>query len=135
LPSRDTVAGAPYVDYDFVTSRQGAATLTLAALPTFPIDREHKLRYAVAVDDAAPKIIDLDEGRVWEQDVVRNARYSSSDWTLRAGPRHVIRLWALDPALVIDRLELDLGGKQTSYLGSGETVLQAAPAAKAGGSD
>jgi hypothetical protein len=135
LPSRDTVAGAPYVDYDFVTSHQGAATLTLAALPTFPIDREHKLRYAVAVDDAAPKIIDLDEGRVWEQDVVRNARYSSSDWTLRAGPRHVIRLWALDPALVIDRLELDLGGKQTSYLGSGETVLQTAPAAKAGGSD
>ena len=135
LPSRDTVEGAPYVDYDFVTSHQGTATLTLAALPTFPIDREHKLRYAVAVDDAAPKIIDLDEGRTWERDVVRNARYSSSDWTLKPGPRHVIRLWALDPALVIDRLELDLGGKQTSYLGSSETVLQAAPAAKAAGSD
>ena len=131
LPSRDTVAGAPYVDYDFVTSHSGAATLTLAALPTFPIDREHKLRYAVAIDDAAPKIVDLDEGRVWEQDVVRNARYSSTEWALKPGPRHVIRLWALDPALVIDRLELDLGGKQTSYLGSSETTLRTLPSGAA----
>lgn len=104
---------------DLVTSHSGSATLTLAVLPTFPIDREHRLRYAAAIHDAAPKIVDSDEGRVWEQDIVRNARY----WTLKAG---TVMSSAFGRSA---RLELDLDSRQTSYLGSSETKLQSPPPA------
>ncbi len=121
VPSRPDTMGAPFVDYAFQTDRSGKAVLTVAALPTFPLDRDHMLRYAVSIDGAPPQIVDIDAGRTWSEDVVRNARYTSSDWVLKPGRRHSIRLWALDPALVIDRLTLDFGGKRTAYLGPSET--------------
>jgi hypothetical protein len=123
LSAQTTVESAPLVEYEFVTGYAGSAKLTVEALPTFPLDSTRKLRYAVAIDGASAQTVDLDANRPWALDVVKNARMTTTEWTLRAGTRHTIRLWALDPALVIDRLVLDLGGQRTSYLGPPETRI------------
>jgi hypothetical protein len=109
------------VEYEFVTGYAGDAKLTVEALPTFPLDSTRKLRYAVSIDGASAQMVDLDVNRSWALDVVSNARMTQTKWTLKAGTRHTIRLWALDPAVVIDRLVLDLGGQRNSYLGPSET--------------
>jgi hypothetical protein len=35
--------------------------------------------------------------------------------------RHTVKFWALDPGLVLQRLVLDMGGLQQSYLGPQES--------------
>jgi hypothetical protein len=123
LTALTDVANAPYVEYDFATEHAGKVKLTVEALPTFPLDSTRQLRYAVSIDGATAQTIDLDANRTWALDVVRNARITTTEWTLQAGTRHTIRLWALDPAVVVDRLVLDLGGQRKSYLGPPETRI------------
>jgi Glycosyl hydrolase family 115/Gylcosyl hydrolase family 115 C-terminal domain len=118
------IDAAPYVEYEFVTAYSGNAALTVEALPTFPLDSTRKLRYAVSIDGASAQTVDLDANRPWAVDVVRNARMTTTEWTLKRGARHTLRLWALDPAVVIDRLVLDLGGRRASYLGPPETRIE-----------
>ena len=45
---------AAWLDYDFTTTTSGSAMLALHLLPTFAIDSDPHLRYAVAIDSAAP---------------------------------------------------------------------------------
>ena len=57
----------------------------------------------------------------WERAVEDNARDLVTEHALRPG-RHTIRIWAIDPGVVIQRLILDLGGLKPSYLGPPESL-------------
>jgi len=49
------------------------------------------------------------------------ARLVSEHEIARAG-RHTLKFWALDPGLVLQRLVIDAGGLQPSYLGPPESL-------------
>jgi hypothetical protein len=48
------VANAPWLEYDLDVAKAGEATLTLGLLPTFAVDSDHRLRYAVEFDGGKP---------------------------------------------------------------------------------
>lgn len=120
LASYAATTGAPWVHYTFLTTTPGAARAIVTALPSFPLNGTRKLRYAVAIDGAPPQIVSMNDDR-WGQEVLQNARYTETQWPVLKPGRHELRLWALDPGLVIDKLVVDLGGLRASYLGPPET--------------
>ena len=87
-----------WLEYDFSTTTEDApATLTLDLLPTFAVDSEHRLRYAVALDGGAPVEMDLSAPAVprkslgagdgpsdsgWAENVLRNSAVT----TISLGP-------------------------------------------------
>jgi hypothetical protein len=124
------VATAPSLDYDFNTTSSGAATLTLALLPTFPVDSQHRMRYAVALDGQSPLIIDAsDPGRWrdntppnWSANVLRNFATTK----IPLGPlhtgHHTLRLIYMDPAVIFEHIVVSFPGAPPAYPVPPETV-------------
>jgi len=124
LPSAADASSAPYAEYRFRTTSTGPVKLRTTLLPSFALSAEHKLRYAVSIDDAPPRIVDAEAKRDWDDGVQRNAIASTTDWTIARPGEHRLRIYALDPAVVVDSFVVDFGGLAKSYLAPPETVAK-----------
>ncbi len=121
---------APWLEYEFTTTTNGPATLALHLLPTFPVDSDHKLRYAVSLDGAAP--IELDAAAPtpskasasagdgpanssWAENVLRNSAITTIPLgTLTIG-KHALRLISRDPGVVYEHLVITFPGAPPAY--------------------
>jgi hypothetical protein len=123
-------ARAPRAVYRFVTGVQDhdysfpnyviddVATLKAIALPTFPITKDGKLRIALSLDGGPPHVLDFRVvyyGAKWRQNVLDNqAVVALHDVPLAPGG-HTLTVTALDPGVILDRLEIDLAGASHAY--------------------
>jgi hypothetical protein len=55
--------------------------------------------------------------------VANNIIVKSSAHTLHQPGRHVLKFWMLSPAVVLQKIVVNLGGQQPSYLGPPETMF------------
>jgi hypothetical protein len=120
---------APWLEYDFTTTTNGPATLALHLLPTFPVDSDHRLRYAVSLDGAAP--IELDAAAPaakasanagdgpassgWAENVLRNSAAVSIPLGTLSPRKHTLRLLYRDPGVVFEHLVLTFPGAPPAY--------------------
>jgi hypothetical protein len=112
------VKTSPCLEYDFYTFTNAPAEVAVYSLPTFPINRNYSMRYAVAVDDAPAKIIDFKTvGRTeeWKQNVLRNNTIKKVPIKSLAKGKHVLKIYMIDPGVILDRITIDLGGLQKGY--------------------
>ena len=120
---------APSLEYTVFVTTAGEVTLHAYCLPTHRINEQRGLRYAVSFDDQPPTIVDFGEsgGRSgegtgeWLTRVARNTAVSQTPHALPAPGKHTLRLWMVDPGVVVDKLVLDTGGLRQSELGPPET--------------
>jgi len=56
--------------------------------------------------------------------VQRNAMTSITDWTIARSGEQRLRIYALDPAVVVDSAVVDFGGLAKSYLSPPETIAR-----------
>jgi hypothetical protein len=118
-----------WLEYDFTTSAVGPAILSLHLLPTFALDSNYRLRYAVALDGAPPMERDAaggaptkaagsgdgPSGAAWPQNVLRNSAIDTIPLgTLEPG-RHMIRLTYRDPGVVFQHLVVTFPGAPPAY--------------------
>jgi hypothetical protein len=109
---------APVVEYEFYTLSEASPTITVATLPTHPATRATSMRYGIALDDAPMQVVDprtVGRSEEWKQNVLRNsARRQIKGPLLRPG-LHTVKIYLLDPGVVLDRITIDLGGLQPAY--------------------
>jgi hypothetical protein len=120
---------SPWLDYDFTTTTAGPATLALHLLPTFPIDSDHKLRYAVELDEGALFERDMSgsggtkaagagdgpSGADWPQNVLRNSAIDTIALGTLAPGKHTLRLLYRDPGVVFEHLVVTFPGAPPAY--------------------
>jgi hypothetical protein len=58
----------------------------------------------------------------WEDAVGNNAWMSTTNWTYTHPGEHRLRIWALEPAMVMNSAWINLGGIKDSYLGPPESM-------------
>jgi hypothetical protein len=119
-----------WLEYDFVTTSDGPAKLTLDLLPTFALDSDHRLRYAVALDGGTPVEMDLtppatakasegagdgpsDSG--WAENVLRNSAVATVPLRRLEPGRHTLRLFYRDPGVVFEHLVVIYAGAPPAY--------------------
>jgi hypothetical protein len=115
---------APRLDYAVAFAAAGTFTLQAYLIPTHAIAGA-SLRFAVALDEAAPQLVDLmvnDGGAGWAQGVLDNTRIATAKLKVPASGAHTLHLYGLEPGVVIDKLVIDCGGLKPSYLGPPETA-------------
>ncbi len=109
---RRTIAFAPgagpRLDYRLTTT--GPLDITLLAAPTLDVSARRGLRLAVALDAAPPVVVDLARDDAlpgaWDHMVAGNLRRAAV-WNGPVAPGvHTLHIWAIDPEVVIERLEL-----------------------------
>jgi len=111
------------LEYELTVLTGGKATLEAVLGPSLAFQPHHGLRVAFAFDDEPPQVVDVAApylSREWETAVSDSVRKVQTKHILRAG-RHILKVWAIDPGVVIERLVIDLGGLKPSYLGPPES--------------
>ena len=82
------------------------------------------LRFAMAFDGQPPAVIDTlahNTNRDWEETVKDAVRYVKSSFTLSEPGYHTLKIWMVDPGIVLEKLVVDMGGVKPSYLGPPES--------------
>ncbi|KAF2456534.1 hypothetical protein BDY21DRAFT_347479 [Lineolata rhizophorae] len=131
LPDTLSTSSGPGLEYDFYsftpTTDAVPANITVYLGTGLNTDPERPLKYAVGVDDGDVEtvqyIIDQPAGQTpvdWEAAVADAAWVSTTNTTIAPGS-HTLRLWALEPGVVFQKVVVDLGGVRESYLGPPES--------------
>jgi hypothetical protein len=83
------------------------------------------LRFALGLDDQPPRevVVDVRDGSAeWAQGVLNAAITGTVDFDVAAGA-HLVKLYGIEPGVVIDKLVFSLGALPPSYLGPKETEI------------
>ena len=107
----------------------GDVEVTAITAPTLNFVPDRGVRYAVSIDDEAPQVVTLvpqgyqaqNRNAAWEKSVADNAHYGRSKHTITKAGYHMLKVWMVDPAVVVQKLVVDLGGLKPSYLGPPES--------------
>jgi hypothetical protein len=83
-----------------------------------PINADYGLRLAVAIDNAKPMIVSP-SGR---SNVIDNLMTLKAKLDIPKQGQHKLKIWMVDPGLVIDKIIIDTGGVKDSYLGPPEST-------------
>jgi hypothetical protein len=117
-------AQSPMLEYDFFTFNFGETDVRVQAVPTHPFYEGRSVRCAVAIDDAEPIIIDfktVGRSNEWKQNVLKNAAVKSAAQMIETPGKHKLKVWMVDPGVMIDEILIDLGGWKSSYAFPPET--------------
>ncbi len=111
------------LSYDIFFFSSGKIKVDALFSPTLDFHGK-SLRYAIALDDEPFKEVELHGQyslRDWETWVADNIIRSGTIHYLEKPGLHTLRIKAVDPFLVLQRLEIDTGGLLPSYLGPPES--------------
>jgi hypothetical protein len=99
---------APYVEYKLNLSK-GERRIVVKCLPTHRIYDGLGLQYAISVNGGTPQIVNVDAAAdtpQWSRNVLRGYSTGETKHPLDASGQVVIRLYLLDPGLVVNELDI-----------------------------
>ena len=76
------------------------------------------MRYAVSVDDGPLKIIDFrtfGRSEEWKQNVLSNRAERKIQLPFLNKGMHTLKIFAVDPGVILDEIRIDLGGLKKAY--------------------
>jgi hypothetical protein len=92
--------------------------------PTQEFQPGDGLRYGISFDDEPPQVMNLhaDYSQAeWERSVKDAVRVVSSKHKLANSGFHVLKFWAIDPGVVLEKLVVNTSTVRPSYLGPPES--------------
>lgn len=110
-------ANSASLDYPFATTVNADVKVRIIALPVHRLSSESGVRIAVSVDGEPKRQLDFaTQGRSeeWKQNVLTNTAVREIDLPQLPPGDHHIRVWAVDPGVVLDRLEIVVDGPPVS---------------------
>ena len=113
-----------FVEYLFHTFSQGNATAAVFSLPAHPLNNVHSMRYALSVDDGPLQLVDFrTSGRSeeWKQNVLRNRAEKKLSLSFLKPGKHSLKIYAVDPGVILDAILINLGGLKNAYSSIPET--------------
>lgn len=127
---------SPSLEYPVYLTSTGEISVTLYAAPSIDFVVGQGLRIGVSFDDGPVQIAGLiakmpdggfDEGD-GEQSVIYNIRTGATRHLIEQPGYHTLRIWMVDPIVVLQKLVIDTGGQKPSLLGPPESYYNGLPA-------
>jgi hypothetical protein len=118
-PGGDT----PRLEYRMHLIRGGPVKVHAYFSPTLNF-HARGLRYAVSMDDEPPQIVDLcadDSRQPWGKAVAENIKVRITEHRVNEPGVHTLKYWMVNPGVVLQKIVVDTGGLQPSYLGPPES--------------
>jgi hypothetical protein len=115
---------SPCLEYQMYLFDPGKVEVEAILSPTLNFVPGRGLRYAISFDDQPPLVVDaLAQNSLsdWETTVKDGVRKVRSSHALSGSGYHTLKFWMVDPAVVLEKLVVNLGGVKPSYLGPPES--------------
>ncbi len=124
--SRALSSDSARLEYQIHTISAGEASLELTLSPTLAFAPGRGLRLAVSIDDETPQVLDLklpvgDGQEAWGRTVTEGVRKIRTQHHVATPGTHVIKVWRIDPGVVLQRVVLAFGEVRPSYYGPTES--------------
>jgi len=119
-PSLVLDQNSPRLEYDVLLNTSGEVTVSTLISPTLNIYNNDGLCFAVSIDDQKPQIVNIHKGKTnldWQESVRRNIVELKTKHTIEKTGKHTLKIWMIDPGVVLQRILIDCGGLKPSYLG------------------
>jgi hypothetical protein len=124
-PAKSPGGNSPHLEYQLYLFDTGTVKVRAYFSPILPFNRQ-PIHYAVSVDEETPQLIDLSTGNEapggWDKMVADNICISVSTHTINRPGIHVLKYWLVDAGPVLQKIVVDNGGAQPSYLGPPESA-------------
>jgi hypothetical protein len=134
-PSQTPGAGSPRLEYDMTLFTKGPVKVWAYLSPRNNVLPTDGLKYAISIDGAAPQVVnvtkatgadDTSMNRQWERNTSDNVNRTVTTHVLSRPGVHTLKVWMVDPTVVVQKLVVDTGGVRPSYLGPPESVRKGA---------
>ena len=132
VPGKDS----PHLEYQMYLFNTGKFDVTSTFSPTLNFMSGRALQVAISFDDETPRNITLvpenynaqNRNTDWEKTVRDNARIVKSLHTIATPGYHTLKIWMIDPGVVLEKVVVNTGGLKPSYLGPPESYTNFQPA-------
>jgi hypothetical protein len=124
---------APRLEYRMYLFTPGSVRANLILGPGLNFAPDRGVRLAVSFDDEAPQVVTVvprgynaqNGNRDWEDTVRNNARIISTNHTIAAAGYHTLKVWMIDPAVVLEKIVVQTSdaAPRPSYLGPEESAM------------
>jgi len=127
-PAGTTDARGAWLEYPVHLTRDGEFEVRVVMSPTLDFQHRSGLRYAVSIDGQAPKIVTVKSDptpghadfNAWTRAVSDSVYVGASRHRAKSG-NHTLRIWRVDPGVVLQRVEVARDGARATYLGPPES--------------
>jgi hypothetical protein len=113
------ISSSPLLEYDIYTFTEGEVSIDFNCIPSKPINADYGLRIALSVDDGSPIIASYSRGR----SVMENLMKITTNMDMGNEGQHILKVWMVDPGVVLDKIIINTGGVKPSYLGPPESLF------------
>lgn len=117
---------SPRLEYNVHFFSKGKIKVNVYFSPTINFKIGDGLKYGIGFDDEKPQIMNLNADsseKVWAESVANNIKIITSTHEIENSGNHVLKIYAIDPALVLQKIviETEEGKILESYLGPPES--------------
>lgn len=128
IPGNDS----PRLEYSFTVFKGGDISVETYLSPTLNYQKNEGLKFASAIDDEEPQIINIHEGDArpdweypewWNNSVTDHIRKKQITHKAVKPGVHTLKIWMVDPGVVFQKYVIDTGGLTPSYLGPPESKV------------
>jgi hypothetical protein len=122
---------SPCLEYKMHTFNAGQEPVEFVLSPTLNFVAGRGLRFAAAFDDAAPQIITAvpadfsvgegNDNRDWQHTVSDGVRRVKTTLHVNEPGVHTLKVWMVDPGVVLQKIVINFGGLKPSYFGPQES--------------
>jgi len=121
---------SPRLEYTFTIFDTTDIKVDTYLSPTLNFKKSEGLKYAIAIDDEEPQIINMHEGETvpdweypawWNDSVSDHIKIKRSEQKIVAPGKHTLKVWMVDPGVVFQKFVIDANGRRNSYLGAPES--------------
>jgi hypothetical protein len=119
---------APCLEYPVYLFSKDSIDVTLISSPLLNFMPERDFKLAVSFDDEepqcvtnVPKVYKIDYSNLdWSKSVVDQARRTYVSLKVPQAGFHTLKVWMIDPGIVLEKIIINTGGLKSSYLGPNE---------------
>jgi hypothetical protein len=122
---------SPRLEYRMTLTSSGPVKVSTILSPRNNVLPTDGLKYAISVDDAPPQIVNIttatgaDDGgmnKQWERNTSDNVNVTYTTHVIDHPGVHTLKVWMVDPTVIVQKLVVDTGGVKYSYLGPPESL-------------
>lgn len=120
VPQQQPGAGAPCLEYRLLLTESGPVDVHVYASPTQDFTFTDGIEYAVAFNDQPPQRVNLQthsSAPDWNTQVADNVNRTSIRLDPGEAGLHTLKLWMVDPGVVIQKIVIARDSLPQSYLG------------------
>lgn len=114
-----------HLTYDIFIDEVGDFTLNTFVSPTIDFANTDGLKFAISVDEETPVVVNISKDytneAAWRKSVAESIKIFKTPLKFTKAGKHTLKYWMVTPAVVVQKMVIDLGGMKPSFLGPKET--------------